>query len=327
MEFLGQISKFKPISESQIPQIQDDFETAIINPVEATNIFEALHSYFSQINFDSQFIVDNYTTYWRWYIESAWKNTLNLKLEEFFIVFSKQFISAFVLDYPVDVRLLDFMYYKIGDTLEAQRFYKGMRSAIFEDQTPLTTIDYTIARLVEDVRSLGRKTDIEQAEFLSRLESGIFVPERSFFEFTSAEKSERMGNILYFINFLLEHEDISEIYEDYLALYLDNHDSDVLTEGNEEVQKIETMGVPVLENLVKQESLISYQDISKKIKSSVESLGVDEKDEQIITQLGELAEQYKDEKIRDLYYYDEQSGTFVWNDELLESSESIVQSQ
>ena len=323
MEFLEQISKFNQISESQIPQMQDDFETAIIHPTEVVSIFKALHSYFSQINFDSQFIVDNYTTYWRWYIESAWKNILNLKQDEFFIVFSKQFVPAFVLDYPVDVRLLDFMYYKIGDVIEVQKFYKELRSSIFEDRTPITTVDYTTARLVEDIRSLDRKKDIERADILSQIESEIFSSARSFFEFTSAEKSERMENILYFINFLLEHEDISEIYEDYLVSFIDYHDDDIPKEEKMTIKR-EPQILSTSEEVLKLKAF-SYQEIFEKIKNEILSSPTDERDDRILTRLDELSNKYNDEKIRDLYYYDEQSGKFVWNEELLNSSEQESQ--
>lgn len=320
MNFLEQISQFKPIPISQIPQLQDDFETAIIDPMEVLNIFDALHTHFLRIDFDPQFIVNNYLTYWRWYVESAWQNTLDLKQDEFAVVFPKQFVSAIVLGHPIEDRLLDFMYYKIGDTITVQRFYKDIRSAIFQEHTPLTTIDYTIAQMVEDVRAIDLKTDVEQAEWLSRLEMGIFAPGRSFFEFTSAEKSERVVSILNFINFLLEYEDISDIYEDYLAMYLDNHDSDIAKEEGAEEQKIEPQTIPAPEIAIREEKARSYQEISKQVIDSTASVPEDERDEQIITRLTELSEQYKDERIQDLYYFDEKTGKFVWNDELLASS-------
>lgn len=310
MNFLEQLSQFKPIPESQVHQLQNDFESAITNPHMVVEIFRALHAYFVQINFDPQFIIENYATYWRWYARSAWKSTLILREDEFLVVFPKQFVLAIIHGVTVEDRLLEFMQYKIIETKEVQTFYKTIRSLIFADNTPITPENYTISQLVSDLRGLSLKTDLEQAEYLSKLERGIFA--REVWEFSSEEKGRIIGSIIYFVDFLAKTEDISEIYEGYLASYLNDHDSDI--EPSEEVETRPELPVEKAKSIEPPKPNYSkiYQDISS-------TYNTEDMDQALLalTELQRLSQMYGDPAIEELLYYDERDQKFVWNTKLL----------
>ena len=92
------------------------------------------------------------------------------------------------------------------------------------------------------------------------------------------------------------------------------------SETAEAVAPTESPSPEILEALQPVSLRPTYSELKTIIEEDIAKLSLTDpiaRAEAVAERLNNLADHYKDEQIRELYYYNEEDGKFYWNDELL----------
>lgn len=324
-------NRIQSLSDSQIREVTLWVASSIEIETEE-EIFSKLNILLSDKTSNELFQFRN--SYTRWLAMCGWDLFYSLTPEEMLNIVSKYTIIGLLGEENVWKKIITYLHNRFLDQESMEENYATLRESFLHSQEVLyiedSDVPYTLSRFITESNLPNVINDsLSESEFLSRFQEKI--RQRIHDEGYETDAFQVTGRIRDLINFFtgIKPNRIWYIVDPYF--YPQQYTEDAIASRSknrisaeeslgEEENFLSSVSSNVKENTQLQEGFVSYRDISKKIKDSVQSLAVDEKDEQIIMQLGELSEQYKDEKIRDLYYYDEQSGTFVWNDELLKQS-------
>jgi len=324
MDILQSIQFDKPLEDSRIDEYDFEFENTIVDPRRSFDVYKLLYKLFAQENFSPDTIVMHYCTYWKWFVMATWKNLLSISREDFLLLYPKQFLSAIYLSYDVMDDLLFVLYKKSYDDKDVASMYHTIRDTIFSTNFPcIGDISYTMISLAEDIKKISIVQDnIERASLLQSMEQKLFVVDKTFWEYNNKQKTEILLEIIEVISSFLNTENIKEVYENYITSYLDDHSD----EGLDEIGQIDDIPITAIaEDSINDSQQItkishpSYTTIRQQLEQefSYDDMGMLEPLEDVLHRLSELAVQYSDPRIEELYYFDETVGEFKWNEELL----------
>lgn len=286
-----------------------------------------LHDFFVEHGTQKEF--QFFTSYFRWSVLLTWRRLSDVSRDDMVqLVVPRQIIAALALDFDVWLELVWYLNLYTLDEAEMKMVYEKMRNSFFLSPAIISIVDgkeITQAEMIREIQSLDRKKNdaLLMAEFYSKYSGSIAksIPEydqyfpvakekllRSFVDLTHFFMGVGPENIYVLVDTTLHREKYEAMAMRPKILdsrYLDkNNDIDNQPPSQEE-------GKGKIQN--------SYQDTQRQIQTKF-TLGADgqfENIEGVIGYLDELATAQNDEKIRDLYVFNENTGMFEWNQQLL----------
>jgi len=334
-QYFSQVTQLKPDEISTISQVVDESIGDI--PVEEEN-FVMLEKLVQGMSHEELYKYRNSYTYW--YAIYGWDLVNSLSLPQFAFLVSHSSGVGLLLGEDVWRRIVSYLHLRSIDEVDMQEKYQQIRAGFLSSEEIIyhdekTQKFYTIKDFVADIQRFDRvDEDVESAEFFSHLEMMINrrISEGNF----SASGFDVVSLLRELANFFvgIDREHIWYVVDPYF--YPQQYEQLQTTAGEgtsrstpntsfEIIQNVETPDVrqQIMDTSADEDAMDitskSYSDIRTQLSAQYASLDADEQTEKIIHALHELAEQYNDPRILDLYYFDESSGNFVWNDELLAS--------
>ena len=284
---------------------------------ESYKLFKAWHQYFVQHDFDIELIRKYFNTYWKWYVMVTWKNFSSLDEILLSQTIPYQFMMAFRLGYDITNFYANQIVSFIPEDKIQDTTHGSISEQIKNSQLPF---DYhsgkTVAELVRDIQNITRLDEFERSQIYADIEVFLFEEEDIK---TNEEKLKRVNELFDFFTFMSDPKAIQifrKVYTD-TAIYLPGNLIDSVIEEITMGTDNENISIVVEKNAVEK----SYNTIRAQVLSLIEGSYGDDGDEKILAALQKISEDSNDPHILDLYYYDEQSGKFVWNEELLEEKE------
>ncbi|GEM_PF-3563988 len=262
---------------------------------ELLNLYKAFKNYFSH-NLAEE-VSEKYWTYWTWYSFCAWKVINLLPANEVADIVERHFIEAGRFNFDVVERLLSAMSNFALDPKIAEIYFFSLKKKIEDSDAPIISskgiYQFSLGEVYRQVQIIYKKKDaLRKAELKTHLHESVFsFSQKDEYPYCTAEKA--LNLFFSALNFFMANEP-----ED-IPFYVD----------------AASMPRRV------------YNSLNNKILNSIKSLiesrfpydetGQFSNLEGVLAMLDTLADEQGDERIRDLYVFDETTGEFRWNEELL----------
>ena len=320
----------KEISLSEFATLEAQMRASHLGVADMQKTWNSLHTSFMNSTVEEE---NKYRyTFFRVYTELSFRMIDTFEKNFIIRMFAHQIPVAFAINVDVWEKLMWYLGTRLVDPAQMGGVYMQVRESFltsralvgFDKEKPVIVSD-----VVAQIQALDQKNadSIVRAEFMARLRDTVYPknPEEQKYFYSSPD--EVVDKFVGLINFFLgvKAERINFIVDAFL--YPENYDNSPpavipLPAGVEPVfdGKIEDVpeetspeeGSPKSE----EERLPTYKEIQSIIDSEFEKdeTGQYKDIEGVFQILEEMAEQFQDEKIKELLYFDENSGGFVWTE-------------
>ncbi len=299
-------------------EIERKFREMMRNPIAKNEVWKFFDVFFSQMT--NEEIVEHWWKLYRLFTELNW-NRMRVSPSDSVatVLFGKQLVMACILKFePID-ELLWYLGTRFPDKTDCISEYTLIRKAVFESDMIVgkyknepQIVKNIVAEIVR-LNQMGNQS-LEIAEYKVKLETILFseLPDSNYIELLDINKREVVTTFFSFIHFLIgvEPEFIYGLVEENSyadQAVLEQTQNEINGENKEEEIMLPAQGVTTKNYFV---------EIKNKIQGDLESGKIEDQFE-IFSILDQYSKEYNDPRILDFYYYDEQTGTFAWNDELL----------
>src|SRR3989339_200215 len=338
-EILKIIKVPRNLTEEELSSISSVVYDYLYDEKYSYELFLLWDDFFQKTNFDLNIILGLHDTFFKWYSIVFFKNFDRLKPEQMASILPYTFMMGFYLDFSVVYLYTDYLMTYISEDKEQTRIHKIIGEKIVKSNLPF---DYEKGLSIKDLVALkldveaGNLTDeekIQRAAIIGSIEE--YLSKNDFFMFKSSEqKVARINNVLDFFRFLSDGEGI----EKFRPYYLDTveflpsekeveisellFDSYFKLNGNPVIDEVNKKLEEENKLLEKEIAVFSYVDIKSELEQqfSYDDTGELQPIEEVLAKLSQLAEENNDEKIEELYMFDEDAGKFIWDDDLLRQS-------
>lgn len=291
----------------------------------------SLFNYFSELHFQRERMLPHVTTYWSWYIRMYWLYIHRLDHQFvsqtlWSVVFGGVSMAFPVLD--VYLQYLANLYKRVSDddlrrvhNIGADYIKKGTLLASFESSSPLVLSE--VCALVQE--DFSHFSAIQKAEYFSKIEYQLFEKNSLASGFSSEERMQNVSNLILFLQLFVRVDNIIPIIKSYIRL----RDARPIKEGQEIIPFLSVLVEIATDNdpsLAPPDTTFLVEDVNlftylKKV-YHVDSVGALSYTD-IIFRLDIMAVLYNDSRIRDVYYYNEATGEFEWDESLLKELKLI----
>jgi len=303
------------LTPEELFDAQLDFSVLLEDPVHLEEVYQSLHNFFSEVKFDPKIVGQYYHTYWSWYVQATWRLNLSIPVDTFVEHLAYQLPKAFSLGIAVEDEFLYFLFRKFPIQVYCAPVYENMRQKILQSSFPLHpnfNNSFTIKDVAIQYKKLneGQIDSLQLAAFLAKVGEQLFL-NFSDRQIEDVEKNALTKDFLSFLLFLQKDVDITEVVTKYIidltAANLPKPNPAIL----EAEKKEETPSTPITSPEV---SSLSLEEIKKMVDTQFQKdeTGQYQDLEGVFGLLDELAEKYNDPKIKELLYFDENTGGFVW---------------
>jgi hypothetical protein len=340
----------KKYSINEIKQMDIELDFYNLKYLDEVNLLSKLDELFKLQN--NIFLFDHRYDYTRWWTVLSWKKMNSLSEEEIINLFSKQIPEAILFGIDVwqdlmwyfnkfiftDVEKILSMYGKIKKTLWNSKSIIGKNSKgeFLYLSDVIKEIEYN-----EKIK----KDNLEIAEFYLKIENAFFSKNKKIFNehYVFLDKNEVVSNLVDIINFFIgiDERSIFYIVDIFANEQIINKEEQKKIEKNINVEK-QILEVAISEKkendlnvkIVEKDKANLKKEIKKDepkkidynlIRMDIEmNFDIDDEAnfidlEGVLNKLEELKNKYSDDKILELYYFDEKENRFIWNDKLLNS--------
>ncbi len=282
------------LSPQELDEKESEFKKMVLDPESEFELYTELKNFFnSNENKRNQ----NFEhTYWRWYCKLSWERLNAMGPEEVLDLVRQQIPTALKLGFQIDKEIM--MYLSVNyyfDFEKLSSYFISLQREFLESKAVIGKegeITVSLADIIKDWDNQGdRDESLYLAEHLGRLKKIFFpVQEAGFYKYYDEQEKvvKNFQNLLELFLYITE----DEIWQ-VLDLFL--HRERVSVTNSNTASKL---------------PLFSGDSIKEKVfKDNVTDPRL------ILERLQQLAEQYNDPAILEMYYYDEAEGKFKWKNE------------
>ncbi len=299
--------------------------------------------------------ISGYPHHWELFVRLTWDIFLRLPENEVFAHLKWQVPTAFRLNLPVEDQVFFFLYRRYVGEKEIEVAYRSMRQEILESPVPINpgkSGSLPLRDLIKQRSAVVRKdVGLDDSATLARIEQELFANAPLHAVTEEVDKVAITRSFLSFVDFLRKNEAITNILVDVMYKRQEaalNFSDEALqnspplktpekkSEGNsmpevsgesknrssrreeKEVQS-PVLPIPPTPKMPEITEHISYVHIQELIdeRFSKDEKGEYEDVDAVLAMLSTLAMEYGDEKIGELYYFDEGAERFQWNADLI----------
>jgi hypothetical protein len=326
---------------------EQEFFTVVINDVAKRDpMYLKLVAFFKDKSVSEMLAYKD--TYFKWYVYLNWKNFQSLSFPDVLLACANQIPTAFSLGIDVLNELMWYLALRTQDVFEVESWYSKMKQSIFQSPLPLGNFQgkqIILRDIIVEIEKINQsQTDsIARAEFNAKLKNLLFptnqfankyiVTEFTPDDFVAAFNSLvgffigiDNGRLLYILDSLqnpMKYEE--EVPENIAPTAVVDYASKIenipqiegaISAAPSELLNSNSVSTPASPITVETPTPMSQSEIQSRIDAQFEK---DEngqyKDlEGVFAALDEIASTYNDESIRELFYFDEQSGGFKWRE-------------
>jgi hypothetical protein len=337
-------SKIWPPEKVDLPMVEawQEYRKVVMDDKDARELLLYLDEFFSEAQPEA--IKKVWDTHWLWYVDLTWRFLQSLDKYDFERLLLPMLASAYRLGYRVEEKIFSYWHWRVmtlKDLREMYRkFQKEARTSTFL-ANPTVSEDLTIAKIGEGFSKKGVEDGIEKADFLANVENILFPADSPMSFVDDTKNAENTGRFLDMLNFFYEDRDIEAAISQYMA-YLDGDGEAIndigldvdgmvkdvfqkvldkkmgLDEKNTNLSALATEAAMDNQPSKPSDSLVNYNDLRDQMltKFTVDENGNFVNPEEPLVFLDKKADELDDEKIRDLYFFDEEKDDFSWNEEI-----------
>lgn len=280
---------------------QEFLDKVYCNPEVAEDVAVELFSFFQPLSYFKDW--ENRLGYFRWYTMLTWRR-LNRYSPKFVIeeAVRRQIPMALICDIDVRNELLWFLIGRAWIEEEMKTVYADMKNSFLNSGAIVGITNGSnvlVKDLIVDIKKLSRTsiTSLEKAEINTKIKQCFFSQKsREFEELITVKPETVVERFIELVEFFLEvePEGIQKVVDKMLHPNLGT--------GNETTEQN-----AIYSNI--------KRIVDKKFMKEVSGQYIDTQG--VLVMLDGLSQSYNDNKIRELYVFNEKSGSFEWNNDLL----------
>ena len=318
------MASFKPtiLTQEQTAQLRELFFTTYSADSEVLfDAFKEMDEFFSTPQGGS-YIETYRNTFWEWYVFASWKLLYQLPNDKVLQIVQNQIPDAIRQGENVEFRLLTYMAIHVPDVEPLMTFYRTLKKNILESTAVLgkeNNVAVSLSQIVVDLNKINQNFDaLKYSEFKMRV--GKILSQSQFeHEYLFTPPAKILSNLLNLLNFL------SATDETTIFVAVDAHTKPVLYKKLERgdfarqaqdvntESPVEKFGPPVT---LPPEKFLEVKEFLLS-KFPQDESGQFQDFDGVMSLLDDTALAMGDERIRDLYMFNEDSGEFEWNQQLL----------
>lgn len=317
-------------------------------------IYKQLDTFFGPLSLPEKQAYQN--THWKFYVYCSWQMMNTMDKERVVMLFAEQVPDALRLDIDVWEKLMWYFTATGLSEASVESQYGKIRNALFGSGIVLGTFkdkSVTVQDVVGEIKQIDRggNDSMKMAELRSKVKALFFSKDYTIPSAVGTDIDQAVSRFIDLVHFFMGIEpETVQFVVDRFILQGSTVDLDAPAQLPQQVEKAPKPGEkkptppatpkkrtpPVPAKKAPQPPKLStpksppppskppqkkggYAEIKAMIESRFhpDANGEFANVEGVLMLLDGLAEEKKDEKIRDLYYFDEQTGGFKWNDALL----------
>jgi hypothetical protein len=324
------------ISDVDLVSVKDHFFTSFVKGGTHQQAIETIHHFFSDKGYKPEVIQEYGHSYFDWFVTVVWENPWAVSVDIWPDIVAYTYPTAVAYGYDC---LSIYIQYAIEfvdrpDIINSAHrrvkfFFDSASFYPINIFSPSSSISYSqISQFVED----GDKMDtIKKAEFLSVLERDVRqLYEAKFFLLDGVRFDEKVQSLLFFWRMVFQISNLDKVAIRFFweqAEVLDRESKLSIPELSEDVKVclginllLQDVGQPVIpvDILLKTLTPVISRIVLDRKKTEYSFDVFNKKDTgQIIQELDAMATERQESRIRDVYYYNEATGKFEWDEALL----------
>jgi hypothetical protein len=346
--------QLRDLTPAEVDILEKEYQDILQSPEQKQELLRMLEVKMSKLTPENDYKFRN--TYFRWYTNLLWQRFVTLPVNEIMeIALPRMVPMALLLDFNVWQDIILFLSLRIFGSEDTENAFIKMQDCVFNSGAIIgiwKEENVYLSDIVKEIKILNsnkKEESLRWAELLSRLKQVLFSRSGLLAEkYIRADKDEVVNRLADLITFFIgvEKDKILYIVEGYVNpdRYVGevSRRSSVLEAPISSITKLPNSSSPItLVNTAQADNkkqndrnisstfLSSVTDQSQnrpsneQIKQMVEAMfpvqnqNNQESFEKIVATLNTLSDQYKDESIKDLYFYNEKEGKFQWNEKLV----------
>lgn len=312
---------FQPqlLTEQERGPLEQEFQKLSTDPQEMDILWQKLHAYFAPL--DAKVDFSFFHDYFRWYTDLTWKNIYRLKPDEFCsLAIGRQTYKAIQLGFDITHTIAYYLEFNCFDEGEMKTMFEKIRQAFVSSSSIIGMekgIALTFSEFLKRLEKVKNLDALQKAEYYTQWSPLLGVP-NAYKEYYIVQKPDSLidhieGIATFFTG--VESKNIFYLVQAYMHPGLFDKEPASVPESSPAGEPQPPVAVP--QDTVK----VSDNNLPPtllEIKNLVDSQF--EKDESgqytdiegVFGLLDALAEEYQDERIKELLYFDENSGGFIW---------------
>ncbi len=311
-------------------QIEADIFASFESSGSAQKAIEEMFTFFFKQGFKKEVIEVYYDSYWKWFVRICSTYTRVIDPILFPKVFSTILVSSVSMGFsPIDI-YIEYLAHTRSLASEGlvQQIHTQCVAELRQSQVFLgyggMNMHQTVSQLYDTVVHRFSSLDsLQKADFYLRTQEEIFEKNDLAIFLDSNKKSESISLLFQFLQFCDATKNIVPIIRSFERKRNEIPvDVDVvrwLSEAQQMNVLLEQSGVPTIPNnlLMQPFNIFEYFDTFIKKDDGVYPL------DKVLTELNDMADVREEPRIRDVYYYNESTGQFEWDEALLKELELV----
>jgi hypothetical protein len=332
------LTPFRPGAKIDPYTLEVEFDRAFSDSTIALReVYELWRDFFAD-NQGTYARITGYPLHWELFVRATWELFLSLPEADVMVHVKWQIPTAFRLDVGLEQNLFLFLYRRYVTVRDIEVAYRLMRQTIMESSVPLNPAQkgsVSIRDLMEQRKKNYRQdVSIDDSTTLARIENELFPVGSNRSDAVEAEKIIATRAFLSFVDFIRNNEVIAPIVSQFIIARMESFpvsqdereiertdttstNTNALSLNNSVPPQMPPVTIPSDEEEI--DSRMTYAEIRASIdhRFGRDEMGNYRNMEGVLATLESFAEKYNDERIRELFYFDEDRESFMWNDELL----------
>lgn len=301
----------KIVDVGELNQLENEFSGLFSDIVKQDEALQELNDFFQKNSVINDVVY--YQSFFRWYTILLWKVLRNKDLDIVSTVcFGRQVPTALMVGFDVWKELLWYLSFSSFDEESMTKVYREIRNNFLSSEALVGwwgKRNFRIKDLIAAITAVEQRggSSMELAELYSKVTSALTPDAEIDKQFFYVDTSEVVDKLIGLINFFIgvEPEKIYAVVD--LTLHPERYEPEL------------PVGQTTSLISEKKEGKNNFQQIKTLIESRFpyDESGQFTNLEGVLAMLDTLADEQQDERIRDLYVFDEATGRFGWNGELV----------
>ncbi|NCO04561.1 MAG: hypothetical protein GW939_00255 [Candidatus Magasanikbacteria bacterium] len=319
------------IDPSKIASYNEFFDKEIYLHADVREgIWKALHEQCKGMTPQEQYTYRH--TYYGWYVALTWRMLRSVSLEDFLTyVIPFQIPVAYLRDLDVMDQMMWYFSFQAFGIEEIQALYGEIQELVknssaivgkWQGKEGMMTLKDVFEK-VSFYDNSSNTDSLARAQFFTDFEKSFFDGVDVNNEKHPVITDDIVDNFFSFVRFILDIdvdniwymvEQHNDPFKYALLKQAKQQASSPIKESSVSLDSPPVDTAEAVPDIADPPSSIDFSKIKERV---ITELWDSATDTQILTKLAELSETQADQRIRDLYYYDEEQEKFVWNDQLL----------
>lgn len=317
-------------NQDEVFQTQSDIFGSFEKDGSRQEAFQILKKFFFQKSISSERVLLFRETYWEWFVRIGWDIFDTLSPDDVYILVGYTTPYAFVLGYDVTYIYVSYFATRPGDFPELSAVHKKIAQHLVASDIPLIfglqnkDNELSYHSLMMSIERWGQVDALAKADIYQKIQSVLFseAHDDAFLKHVPT----RIQDFVQFLRLFTDVKDIEKIAKSYFqdVVEMDQKNSPLIDDRNMFFRNINTGLELIGEDKLEYDAVMFLYNISQfmHVVLGLDSTVVHTPDE-ILSKLQVLASDKKNPKIMDVYYFNEQTNQFEWDESLLKELKLI----